>query len=336
MTLILCARDGTRLAEVVGAVYTCTWLISDAGSARFTLSTSDPACREELLRPGNLVLIEHENGLPSWGGVIELPREWGRGSVTIHAKSGEQLLQYRRAARLGQILRGTAGAIYRQILQIAVGNAWLPIEVGSIFEDGESREETLQSKLMDEVKRIAERARNEFVFEPVTRDGKLVFVAHWYERAGAKVDYTAVEGLDLRASERPLVEQGELVNDLLGYGEGASWQSRPVYTGLEDGSIARYGVYQDAMGFDGNTYTGTLEANVRAELAKKARPVVTLDCRISNDRGGWNYLRRGNEIGVALHSVGFTGASLGTEQVIRIMGMEYDGQTVRVIGENDG
>ncbi len=334
-SLTLYSGFGAALGQVNSPKYDVEWRINTVTRLRFTLSTADAACRADWLQFGNLVLVEPGNGLPAWGGVIDTPREWGRGSVTVTAYSAERLLEWRRPAQMGQILRGTPGSIFRQIVQMATGAAFLPVEVGEVFEGGTSRVETLEDDLLAECQRIAERAGNEFDLTPVVRDGRLVFRANWYERMGQQTNLVLEEGIDLALADRPLTEQGTIVNDLLGYGDGATWQSRPKVTKTDPRSAGMYMHRQGITGFDGNVETGTLEENTIKKLQAAAQPISTLDIRAMNTRGAWGGIRKGNIIRAILHSVGFSGGGSGADVPVRIAGFGYDCASVRVIGEED-
>lgn len=332
-SLTLYSGFGVALGQVKSPKYDVEWRINTVTRLRFSLSTSDAACREDWLQFGNLVLVEPGNGLPAWGGVIDTPREWGRGSVTVTAYSAEHLLGWRRPAQMGQTLKGTAGAIFRQIVQMATAAAFLPVEVGEIFEGGASREETLEDDLLAECQRIAGRARHEFDLTPIVRDGRLIFRANWYERMGQQTDLVLEEKIDLQLSDRPLTEQGEIVNDVLGYGDGATWKSRPTVIKTDAASSGRYMHRQGISGFDGNSETGTLEENTALELGRTAYPVNVLDIRATNVRGAWGNIRKGNNIRAILRSVGFLGSGTGLDVPVRIAGMGYDCVTCRVVGE---
>lgn len=334
-TITLCDQSGVPLGQPVDAAYEWETIINVVGGLQFDLSTLDPACREDWIRYGNLVIVEHET-LPAWGGVIDTPREWGRGSVTVRAYSGEHLLSYRYPQAVGQTLNGTPGAIFRQIIQMAVSSAWLPIEIGEIYEGGTIRPETLEDDLLTEVQRLAEATGCEFEFVPVLRNGRLVFVANWYDRMGneSAEPVEVIEGQDMQLSDRPYSEQGTIVNDLLGYGDGATWASRAKVRKEDGASASRYGVRQGMKGYDGSSMIGTLTENVEQELKRRAEPVGVVDVKVTNDRGAWPRLRRGNRLRALMHSVGFLGTDQrGVDRTSRIMGMGYDGKTVRIIGD---
>jgi hypothetical protein len=325
-------RKGIPLGEI-NALYTCSWLLNGPGRMSFSLSVKDPKCREDLLRFGNLVLIQHDT-LPDWGGVIDTPREWGSGNVRVNAWSGEKLLEFRRGTP-GKVVTGSGGAIFAQIIRQAntVGN--LPLVVGNVYEGGKVRTETLNDTLLIETTRIVEQAKMEWYVEPdLLGDGRLIFRANCLVKTGKQLSLELEESVHLKLSNRPMTEQGEIINDVLGYGEGVNWQSKPTAIRKDDTSIGSYGLRQGLYQFSGVTTGGTLESNTSNYLQQMSEPRVSMDVDVADVNDIWKYMRLGNRFNARLHSVGFTGGTFGIVQEIRALGMEYDGSTLRIVGES--
>jgi hypothetical protein len=329
-------KTGVQIAEV-DAVCNRSWLLNDVGKASFTLSIFDAKCRRDVLEFGNLVLIEHEK-LPAWGGVIDTPRVWGQGTVTINAYSAEQLFKYRIGLQ-DQKVTGTTAILLRKVLEIAQNHGWLPVSAGIIEDDGIQREETINpTDLLDELKRICERAGGDFMMQPaLDANGRLYFVLNYYRSLRLDTQYVLKEGHNIALANRALSEQGEIINELLGYGDGVSWSSKPVYTGRNDASIAYYGLRQGSEYFQGVTQVGSVQKNVEAQLAVKAYPRTTLDLQALDVGETWLNCRLGAVFAVELHSAGFYGTDIGYIGTARVYGMEFDEmrQTVRIIGEQE-
>jgi len=326
-------RKGIPLGEI-NAQYTCNWLLNAPGQLSFSLSTSDPKCREDLLRFGNLVLVL-DDYLPAWGGVIDTPREWGNGQVKVNAWGGEKLLDYRRGTP-GKSITGTCGAIFSNIIRQAnsVGN--LPLVIGNVFEGGKPRTETLNDTLLKEATRIVQLAKMEWYVEPsLLNNGRMVFLANCLVKAGKKLPLELIESVHLKLSQRPMTEQGEIVNDVLGYGEGVNWSTRPQAIRKDDISIGLYGLRQGLLQFSGTTMDGTLKSNTTNYLKDMSYPRISMDVNVANVNDVWNFMRLGNRFDCRLHSVGFSGGDYGIVREIRAIGMEYDGETLRIVGEGD-
>lgn len=329
-------RNGVMIAEFEA---TCnrSWLLSDVGKAQLDLSVFDAKCRREYLEFGNLVLVEHEK-LPAWGGVIDTPRTWyGNGAVSVQAYSAEKLLSYR-IAPLNITLKGTAGEIVRQMLQLAQADDTLPIVEGQIDVGGTQRQETLNvSVILEEMQRVAKRAGGEFTVIPVVTRGILSFELSYYTSIGRETGFGLEEGHNLELTSRVLVEQGNLVNDLVGYGDGASWTSRPTQRVIDEGSIGLYGRRQGAKNFSGNVIEGTLLDNSVKYVEQRKQPRMTFDLSALNVGETWSWLRPGNVLKMRLFSVGFNGDSFGYTGDVLVRGMEFNEEknTVRIICEDD-
>lgn len=329
-------RSGTALAEFEA---TCnrTWLLSDVSRAQVSLSVLDAKCRRDVIEFGNLVLVEHEK-LPPWGGVIDTPRTWyGNGAVGVQMYSAEMLLSYR-IAPLDVTVKGTAGEIMRQMLQLAQLEERLPVVEGQIDVSGSQRQETLNlTVILEEMQRVAKRAGGEFSMTPVVRGGRLFFELSYFASVGRETGFGLEEGHNLELTNRVLVEQGEIINDLVGYGDGASWSARPTQRVIDEASVGQYGRRQGAKNFSGNVTEGTLLDNAQTYVAQRREPQKTFDLTVPDVGLAWNRLRLGNILKVRLFSVGFSGSGFGYTGDVLIRGMEFNEtqQKVRLICEGD-
>lgn len=318
--------NGVEIAEIPNVNVSRSWKLNAAGQAEFTLPITSPKAREPVLRYGNLVLIEDDR-LPSWSGVIDLPREWPVRAVTVRAYSGEWLLSYRRGDNVKRT--GTAGEIFKEIIAYCNLAEYLGVEIGSVWGGGMSREETLNPQnsrgVYDDVLQIAERADNDFWFEAVLDKGKLGFRANWVQRRGRVLNMTLEEGAHLKLSDRPMVEQGQIINDLLGIGEGSSTASKVTARRVDDESRARYRLRQGSVYFSGNTQVGTVENNTESALKQCREPMRVFDVGLLNRGGLWKKVWVGDQVEIRFNTVGFTGSNFGCTTPVRILGMETDG-----------
>ncbi len=327
-------RQGIEIAEV-DATCDRSWLLSDVGKAQFTLSIYDSKCKHDILEFGNLIYIEHEQ-LPPWGGVIDTPRTWGNGTVTVQAYSAEKLLSYRIGLK-DQLVRGTTANLIRKIYELVQSDEPLPLELGDVEDDGIQREETINpTSLLDELKTVVKRTTGNFRLTPkFDAQGHLGFMLEYRLNWARVSELALVEGHNLALTSRPLIEQGDIVNELLGYGDGASWTSKPAYTARNEASIAAFGLRQGSKAYTGVTQLGTVQKNSEAEVSNKGYPRQTLDLRVLNVGDAWLNMRLGAVMPVMLHSAGFSGSGTGYSDTVQIRGMEYDDgkQTLRIIAE---
>jgi hypothetical protein len=329
-------RNGVKIAELLASCNRA-WVRNAAARAQFTLSIFEPKCREDVLRFGNLVLIEHKK-LPAWGGVIDTPREWGSGTVTVTAYSGLKLFEYR-AVSSQQLLRGSAAALIRTICELAQQDAPLPIELGTLEDDRYPREETVGGNpLLDDLMRIVDRADGEIRFEPILSSGGLRFRVDYYTtyKAGETgEDLYLADSCNLNLEGRILIEQGVILNDLLGLGDGLTFESRPQYRETDEESITLYGRRQGVLTAQGVTQIGTLQQAVKTALGTKRKPEMVINLRVLDVGETWNRLRLGTHVTVQLTSAGFSNNAVGIQVSGTVIGMEYDEirQTVQAIVE---
>lgn len=327
-------KAGNGIAEIE-AICNRSWILSDVGEAQFSLSIFDKKCKREIIEFGNLILVEHER-LPAWGGVIDTPREWGNGQVTVHAYSAEKLFDYR-IGPLDQKITGTAGRLFQKILDEALKQGWMPVEGGIFESDGKDRKETLNpTSLLDEMRRVWERSGGDFILAPRVDDqGRLRFVLNYYADLRFDTQFVLKEGHNIALSNRALTEQGRIVNWFFAFGDGDTWESRPQFTGSDAESISRYGLRQDSKQFSGVEEVGTLQKHAENILKVTRAPQVMLDVEVLDVGDAWLNCRPGAVVWVELHSAGFWGDGIGYRGQARIIGMELDegGQKLRILTE---
>jgi hypothetical protein len=326
-------RRGLKIAEVLASCNRA-WVRNGIARAVFTLSIFDAKCREDVLRYGNMVLIEHQK-LPAWGGVIDPPREWRNGQVTITAYDGLRLFGYRVAQR-EQLLRGSAAVLIRKIYELAQQDMPLPIEIGVLEDDDHPREETVGGNpLLDDLIRIVERANGVLQLTPMLSMGRMRFRVDYHTNPPTTMDILYLDNHNLRVEGQTLVEQGAIVNDMLGLGDGLTWDSRPRYREVDEDSINLYGLRQGVLHAQGVTQIGTLTRGVKAALALSRQPEMVLDLQVVDVGDAWSRLRPMAPVRVRLTSAGFIGDKVGFQATGRVVGMEYNeaAQSVRVVLE---
>src|SRR4030042_6489085 len=73
-----------------------SWRLNDVGRLTMRLARADPKATEDNLRFGNRILVEFDNGLPNWGGIIDPPRHWDGLHIGARAYSAEDRVGWRR------------------------------------------------------------------------------------------------------------------------------------------------------------------------------------------------------------------------------------------------
>ena len=85
--LLVADTAGSVLTELKPRLEKVSWVMNEVGKLTFVLAKTDPKLQERYLRFGNRVLLQLDNGLPPWGGVITGGREWSESEVAVEARS---------------------------------------------------------------------------------------------------------------------------------------------------------------------------------------------------------------------------------------------------------
>jgi hypothetical protein len=331
-------KDTVKIFNIDGSVQVAqfqarverSWAIGDESRATFTYSSrKTEIVNDDVLRFGNWILLENDALMP-WVGVIDIPRKWTSRTVMVHCYSPEHVFGWRRGP-LERTLTGSAGTIFANLLSYVNTAQPTPITSGSIWRGGPQREETINpTPLSEDLLRLYERSQEEYQWRPVVTDsGRLLIYADWVERLGedtAALLHEGKGGGNLEASSNILVEDGPIINDLLGYGEGATWLSKPTVPVIDPASIARYGLRQGAKEFQGVTSAATIKVNAVKELAKVSEPPKTFALTALNVGDTFKYFRMGNRLNLQFQNIGLGVAGVGLQIKIRIVGAHYDPQ----------
>ena len=318
-------RGGNAIAELKASAARA-WVLNEYGRATVELSLREAAVKETFLQFGNYLLIEHET-LGNWGGVIDTPRVWQGGKVTVNAYSGEYLLGFRRGP-LSKKMVGAAGVLYTQIIRMANSAEDLLIREGEIYTGGASVAQVVDVRpLYDAVCALAKQGGCDWSVTPA-RDsaGRLIFSANWYKQAGADRVLALWEGQggNVSLGDNPLVEQGVIINDLLGFGGGGlTWASRPRHNTIDEESAGRYGLRQGYEAYNGATNSGTIAESTKRAVETEHEPRRTFNLRALDEGDTFANLRLGDRVPLKLTSAGFMGGEIGMETVVRLVGMAH-------------
>ncbi len=266
-------RDGALLAAVRPEIEYACWRLNNVGRVKFSLPYTDSKCTADNLRPGNRLLLRFENGLPDWGGVIDLPRRRTSTGVTVTAYTGEWLLGWRYTAK-GRYFSSTAPGVIFDTL-ISEENAEYPTGITTYDYYGAGTGRTIEYHYHQLLKRCRDLARltgNDFQIEPHYDGGKLTFRSHWYERRGSDLSnqVVLVDGVN---ADVVLDEQGPIVNRVILVGSGSTWGGERIDSIAEDAaSRAEYGYREWAEVQGGVKQQATLDANAAMLLEEMAYP----------------------------------------------------------------
>jgi hypothetical protein len=309
--LLVADVTGRVLAELRPKIERVSWELNGVGSLALTLSRTDGKCREDLLRFGNRVFLEFDNGLPAWGGVLTDSREWFVGGVTVAALSAEALFGWRRTARERVFENATAGAILQTVIEDA--NAVRPtgLAAGSIWYGGQGYSvEYHWDRVDDVVKALRETLSTGGAADVTAAEsaGYIRFLVNLYERRGSnKSNVGLVEGQNIAAAR--VREEDTAVNVWYAAGDGSGWgeTSRVYGAAADDSSVSLYDRREGSEIFEVSDQAA-IDALAASLLAKNGFPRRMVGATVV-DRAPARFADYdlGDGVTVQLHSMGFGG-----------------------------
>lgn len=310
-TLVLVGERGGRvIGELDAKIEGVSWKLGDYGQARLTLPRSGGTATEMLLRPGNRMLIQFGNGLPDWGGVIDLPRRWRGGRIEVVAYGGERLLDDRVTGRGRYFSNASAGQIFVALIREAVP---LGVEVGEVWMGGGLHSPDYHFRSLYDIftKSLSGRIEPaDWGVSAYLRSGQIVFRANYYERRGVDRGRTMALLGGVNLMNEGLQEQGRIRNEWFLAGAGSGWGAdNRIYATARDGdSEARYGLRQGgAVRVDVSTQ-GTLDGSAAVSLSESKGPRGVVDLTaLDLPPGRWGQYDVGDTVWTELYDVGFGG-----------------------------
>ena len=265
--VLVADRSGAVRDELFADVE-AAWVLNGIGRAKIAIAASDPKATPENLQPSNRVLIRFENGLPDWGGVIDLPRRWEGGVIAVNAYTIEHILQYRLTDRSTTFGGAPVGAIFARVLREMEAVQSEGIVLGDVWMGGLPHYPRYHYKsVFDVLESIHRMEQCDVVFQPMLEDGRITFLAQLQERWGEDKSnqHWLVEGANV--SELSFEEQGPLCNSVVAAGAGTTWTDERLVVRADDReSVQRYGLREQLDVYADVSRQGTLEMHARARL----------------------------------------------------------------------
>lgn len=330
MRVLIGDKFGRVLTELTGDVGPVAWVLNGIGRTSVGLGLRDPKAREDYLQIGNRVYLEMDAGLPPWGGVLDLPRQWGGGVVTVSGYGIERLLEFRRTGKNDSFYERSTGEIFRELLRRAEAREPLGIRFGEIWQGGRPHYPRYHYKSLWYVLSysLPRMERCDFRFVPRLDGDYIRFEARFYQIAGR--DLTAnvaiVEGRNT-AEGLTLTEQGQIINDHAAVAEGQTWgPERTVVLGQDAASRARYGLRETGKVYPGVSVPATLQMHTENVLSENSEPRRIFSLEVTDHAPGrFADYDLGDRIRCVLPSYGFG----GYDGTVRVIGREYDPATGR-------
>lgn len=320
-------RQGAPLAEFTANVQR-SWIIGDEGRAQFRYPTRKAnVVNESVLQFGNWLVVDN-SALPSWFGVIDVPRQWSTREVVVHAYTPERVFGW----RIGppeEVINANAGTIFEQLISRINAAEQTIMRVGNIWKGGTQLQVTLNPNTLNEYLRgIYEQSGQEYGFaRHISADGKLVVYGNWLPLIGSETGALLHEGKgggNVEAAGQILVEDGPIINSAFAYGDGETWQSKPSVTLTKPSSIGTFGLRQAGVNYSGVTSATVLAENANEYLRQFSVSARTFSLNALNVGDTFKYIRLGNIFNVQLQNAGFLGRYVGFMSRVRVIGMGYN------------
>lgn len=242
MNVLVGDFGGVVMGEIPLHVSQVSWRLNEVGQVVGDLPLTDVARHERLLRFGNTLLLQFDNGLPDWGGVLDTPRAWQHGQVRVHAYSGEYLLRLRLSGKNEVFRQHSVGEIFRSVLVGANGREALGMQIATPWYGGATHNLDYHYKPLFDIARelTQDLSKAEFQVSAAEVGGQIVFTARFDRRRGR--DHDGISLMDGRnITEATLDEQGPIINHWYVVGSGTSWYGGRYVAEERDGiSVNRY------------------------------------------------------------------------------------------------
>ncbi len=316
--------NGRVLTEIRADIPRVSWRKNAAGALSFSMPRRDSKLQPEYFMEGNRVLLQFDNGLPAWGGVLTGARDWSNADVAFEAVSGEWLLAARRTPRNRTFDRVTAGAILTSLLDdtdtyyptgLRLGNVWQGGALHSPDYHYKSLYDVIADSLVDNLSAGA------FDVTPALEGGHIVFYVNLYERQGSdKPQIVLAEGRNVSAIRYR--ELDEVINVWHMAGEGDSWgETARVYaTAINEESVARHGMREGFEMRSGVVEQTTIDEAARSRLMETSWPTRVLGLSVLNEPPGrYEQYGIGDAVTCRLYSVGMAGVN----SLFEVIGREF-------------
>jgi len=318
-------RIRTELAA--GNVSNIEWRLNGAGTATVSIKRGSSAFRRELLEPGARIYIEFENGLPAWGGIVDLPRSWEHGVILVRAHTIERLLRFQITSRTRAFYGDVVGSIFNQILNEI--DASIGITIGHVWFGGAAHYPRYHFRdVMWVINNSIRKMENcDYRFVPYLNGGRIVFRAELHELLGndRRERVALVEGANV-GKVLSFSEQGDIINRVVAVGSGATWAEREAVWGVEEASKRRFGLREAVMMPADVSQTVTLSRYVGNAIRNSAYPHSLAKLSVSDSApAGFGDYDVGDIVRVILPSFGFDG--FGYDAPMRVVARGFDPQS---------
>lgn len=328
MRLLVGDNTGNLLAEYRPQVNAVSWELSAPGQMSFVMRAAD--VREEYLQFGNRVLLQFDNGLPDWGGVLTNSREWRPdGSIEFAAAGLLEAMRWR-LTPLTKSYTGTADEIIADLTSNVANFVSGQLDKGTIEVSAVYN----LAVVGDAIEKMLEMDGFAFEVQGSLVGSLIIGTLNLWKRKSKPVNAALIEGHN---AGNILYRESDIDFNLVHViGAGVGWASstRVMATCSNSGSVAQYGTREMAI-FADEIATETTAAGLAEEMLRAGANIRrAVQLTVANrEPGRFNEYHVGNTARVRLFSYGFG----GTDRIFEIIGREYDPATgaCTIVGEGE-
>lgn len=321
--LVVGDQFGALLDELEVNLQFVNWRLNKIGKCKFDIAANDPKSTAGNLKFGNRVLIEFDNGLPAWVGIIDPFRDWDKDLITVNCYDPGEIFQYRITDKGRYFTAEAAGSIFKAVIDDANIVALTGVLIGEIYSGGDAHSPDYHLKPLIEIFQdsILTRLSNyDFGFTGSLVDGVIQMTANFYEMKGSiKPSTVLIQGNNL--SEVKLSEQGPIINKWVVAGEGTGWGAeRLTSTAVDQDSIDTYGLREASRVYGDVKEQGTLDQNAANLLEQTKDPynIFTLSA-VDAEPAKFSAYDIGDTVRLIAPDYGFD----GTDTMVRILSREF-------------
>ena len=318
------------------------WILNKYSRAEYSISTSDPKCKEKYFQFGNLVHIEHlpkrdwdlsvKGTLPSWTGIILPDRNWDNGALHVTVYSAEAILAFRAMPYL--TVKNQPKEVFKTILNHAHDHARnIIIQPGQLDDLPITYPDDLRTNAYDHIIKMTGDCRMDWdVVGSVNEKGNLELVANLYNRKGIDTALS-LNSSNVELQGPLLTEQGTPSNHVFGYSQSSTSESRigPL-EGIYQDSLNDYGSLQLNQVFIGKRDASSVLRSSQNKADNRGRPVKIIKRIALDNKKTFDYLNVGNTATVKESKVGFNkNGGFGFESKVKILTMDYNDLSNKVV-----
>lgn len=319
--LLVADLTGTVLTELKPRLEKVSWVLNEVGQLTFALAKTDPKLQERYLRFGNRVLVEFDNGLPAWGGVLTGAREWSESEVAVEAWSAEAVLGWRVTGRNRLFSGASLGSVLQTVLADAAAVASTGLQLGTVYLGGAGYSlEYHYSTLADVVADLVELGG--VVVDVTAREvgGVVVFSVNLFERRGRdRPGVALVEGANVVGAR--VRDEDTVINAQYGATDGSGWaEGTRLFGGAVSAESAARHWLRETFESIKVTEQSALDAALRARLEASQWPTRAVAVQVTNrPPGEFREYDLGDGVTVSLPTYGFG----GTRGMFQVVGREF-------------